>query len=110
MLSHGLPEDLDERVASLLRPDLSPSRLSALAELIEYTAEPCLAEPAERLIRSLIEQVEGRAAVEALARLIEAIDSLASLAAVVFSISRAHLHPSPRCGHQAGSLPLAGAR
>ncbi len=74
----ALGEALDPAsVRALLTADLDPDRLAAVAELCGATADAGLVEPVEELARSLVESVEGPAAVEAFTRLVAVLIGLA---------------------------------
>jgi hypothetical protein len=65
-----------ENLRALFVPELVGDRLAAVAELCGAAADAELAEAVERLVRSLIESLEGTAAVEAFTRLVEILIDL----------------------------------
>lgn len=90
----ALGEALDpELLRALLATDPTGDRLAVVTELCSAAAAAELAEPVERLGRSLLESVEGTAAVEAITRLVRTLIDLdaaegAQLAAVAELIFR----------------------
>jgi len=93
----GLGKALDpEPLHALLASDLDTDRLAVVAELCGATADAGLVAPMEKLARSLIESVEGTAAVEAFTLLVAMLIKLdptpgrrlAVLANVIFRTRR----------------------
>src|SRR5205085_900905 len=85
-----------ELLRALLATDLTGDRLAAVAELCGAAGDAELIEPVEKLARSLIESIEGTAAVEAFTRLVEILIDLdvaqgrrlGALASMIFSTRR----------------------
>lgn len=64
------------RLAALLRPDQSPTKLCALAGLLQQDGDVRLLERAEGLVQTLMTTIEGPEATEAVACLVQAIRAL----------------------------------